>query len=34
LSLGLAGVAEAAMRPARRKVRANAKRLTGLPKIG
>jgi hypothetical protein len=33
-SLGMAGVAEAAMRPARRKVRANAKRLTGLPKIG
>jgi hypothetical protein len=34
LSLGLAGVAEAALRPARRKVRANARRLTGLPKIG
>jgi hypothetical protein len=34
LSLGLADVAEAAIRPARRKVRANAKRLTGLPKIG
>jgi len=34
LSLGLADVAEAAMKPARRKVRANAKRLTGLPKIG
>jgi hypothetical protein len=33
-SLGLADVAEAAIRPARRKVRANAKRLTGLPKIG
>src|ERR1700683_82057 len=33
-SLGMAGVAEAAMRPARRKVRANAKRLTGMPKIG
>jgi hypothetical protein len=33
LSLGLADVAEAAIRPARRKVRANAKRLTGLPKI-
>jgi hypothetical protein len=34
LSLGLANVAEAAIRPARRKVRANARRLTGLPKIG
>jgi hypothetical protein len=34
LSLGLAGVAEAALRPARRKVRANAKRLTGMPKMG
>ena len=34
LSLGLADVAEAAIRPARRKVRANARRLTGLPKIG
>ena len=34
LSLGLADVAEAAIRPARRKVHANAKRLTGLPKIG
>lgn len=34
LSLAMSGVAEAAMRPARRKVRANAKRLTGLPKIG
>jgi hypothetical protein len=34
LSLGLASVAEAAIRPARRKVRANARRLTGLPKIG
>jgi hypothetical protein len=33
-SLGLADVAEAAIRPARRKVRANAKRLTGMPKIG
>jgi hypothetical protein len=33
-SLGLAEVAEAAVRPARRKVRANAKRLTGLTKIG
>ena len=33
-SHGLADVAEAAMRPARRKVRANAKRLTGLSKIG
>jgi hypothetical protein len=28
-SLGLAGVAEAAARPARKKVRANARRLTG-----
>jgi hypothetical protein len=34
LSLGMTGVAEAAMRPARRKVRANARRLTGAPKIG
>jgi hypothetical protein len=34
LSLGLSNVAEAAIRPARRKVRANARRLTGLPKIG
>ncbi len=34
LSLGMSGVAEAAMRPARRKVRANARRLTGVPKIG
>jgi hypothetical protein len=34
LSLGMAGVAEAAMRPARRKVRANARRLTGAPRIG
>ena len=34
LSLGLAEVAEAAVAPARRKVRANARRLTGLPKIG
>jgi hypothetical protein len=34
LSFGLAGVAEAAMRPARRKVRANARRLTGTRKIG
>jgi hypothetical protein len=33
-SMGLAGVAEAAMRPAKRKVRANAKRLTGLAKMG
>jgi hypothetical protein len=33
-SLGMAGVAQAAMRPARRRVRANAKRLTGPPKIG
>jgi hypothetical protein len=33
-SHGLAGVAEAAMRPAHRKVRANAKRLTGLAKMG
>ena len=33
-SLGLADVAEAAIRPARRKVRANAKRLTGMSKIG
>ena len=33
-SLGLADVAEAAVRPARRKVRANAKRLTAMPKIG
>jgi hypothetical protein len=33
-SLGLAEVAEAAVRPARRKVRANAKRLTGMPKMG
>ncbi len=29
LSIGLAGVAEAAARPARKKVRANARRLTG-----
>jgi hypothetical protein len=29
LSIGLAGVAEAAFKPARRKVRANARRLTG-----
>jgi hypothetical protein len=34
LSLGMTGVAEAAMRPARRKVRANAKRLIGGRKIG
>jgi hypothetical protein len=34
LSLGLAGVAEAAIRPARRKVRANARRLTGARRIG
>jgi hypothetical protein len=34
LSLGMSGVAEAAMRPARRKVRANARRLTGAQKIG
>lgn len=34
LSLGLTGVAEAAIRPARRKVRANARRLTGARKIG
>ena len=34
LSLGLSRVAEAAIRPARRKVRANARRLTGAPKIG
>ena len=33
-SLGLAEVAEAAIKPARRKVRANAKRLTGMPKMG
>jgi hypothetical protein len=33
-SLGLADVAEAAVRPARRTVRANAKRLTAMPKIG
>ncbi|MGO8831686.1 MAG: hypothetical protein ACLQE9_02585 [Roseiarcus sp.] len=33
-SLGLAGVAEAAVRPAQRKVRANARRLTAAPKIG
>ncbi len=33
-SLGLAGVAEAAVRHARRTVRANAKRLTAAPKIG
>lgn len=32
--LGLAGVAQAAIRPAQRKVRANAKRLTATPKIG
>ena len=30
VSLGLAGVAEAAARPARKKVRANARRLTGF----
>jgi len=30
LSIGLAGIAEAAARPARRKVRANARRLTGF----
>ena len=30
LSLGLANIAEAAARPARKKVRANARRLTGL----
>ena len=29
LSMGLAGIAEAAAKPARRKVRANARRLTG-----
>jgi hypothetical protein len=34
LSLGMSGVAAAAMRPARRKVRANAKRLSGWPRIG
>jgi hypothetical protein len=34
LSLGMSRIAEAAMRPARRKVRANAKRLTGSRKIG
>jgi hypothetical protein len=34
LSLGLANVAEAAIRPARRKVRANAKRLTAARRIG
>ena len=34
LSLGMSRVADAAMRPARRKVRANAKRLTGSRKIG
>jgi hypothetical protein len=34
LSLALAGIAEAAVRPARRKVRANAKRLTATPRIG
>lgn len=33
-SLGLADVAEAAVSPARRKVRANAKRLTANGKIG
>lgn len=33
LSLGLARVAEAAARPARRKARANARRLTGVGKI-
>ena len=30
VSMGLAGVAEAAVKPARRKVRANARRLTGF----
>ena len=30
VSIGLAGVAEAAVKPARRKVRANARRLTGF----
>jgi hypothetical protein len=30
LSIGLAGIAEAAARPARKKVRANARRLTGF----
>jgi hypothetical protein len=30
----MSGVADAAMRPARRKVRANAKRLSGRPRIG
>ena len=34
LSLGMSGVAAAAMRPARLKVRANAKRLSGRPRIG
>ena len=34
LSLGMSRVAEAAMRPARRKVRANARRLTGSRNIG
>jgi hypothetical protein len=34
LSFGMTGIAEAAMRPARRKVRANARRLTGSRKIG
>jgi hypothetical protein len=34
LSLGLADVAEAAVRPARRTVRANARRLTAAAKIG
>lgn len=33
VSMGLAGVAEAAMKPALKKVRANARRLTGLQKI-
>jgi hypothetical protein len=33
LARGLAGVAEAAARPARRKARANARRLTGARKI-
>ena len=30
VSMGLAGIAEAAAKPARRKVRANARRLTGV----
>jgi hypothetical protein len=33
ISMGLASVAEAAMKPARKRVRANARRLTGMGKL-